>query len=1359
MTIFGFGFLDRGFLKPFRYLFFIWLLCAAAESSEPEKIALQFKWRHQFQFAGYYAAKEKGFYAEEGLEVDFITLKPGINVVEEVLSGRATYGISDAGLLLNRAQGAPVVLLAQVFQHSPLIFIAKRESGIISPYQMVGKKVMFQKEGSNAALMGMLLDTLEDISKIDYVPHSMQLEDLISGEVDVISAYLIDQPYILKKKGIEVNVINPQNYGIDYYGDNLFTTESELENHPDRVDRMIRATLKGWEYALTHKSEIIDLILEKYASNRTRDQLEFEARMTELMILPDLIRLGEVNPGRYNKIAELYGRLGLSEKGQVPKGFIYQRGDERSKIVSDQERSWLQAHPDLMLGFSTGIEPILIQGQDGHYSGLLPDYLSELNRALGARIGLKASPVDTVLEELNQGKIDGVMAMGYESAKSSGLLTTKPFFFGFPAVFMHGTAPFSVNSLEDLKGKTVSVIKGIRFYKELLRPYQGDIEVLEYPSGREAMAAVYQGQADAMLGFTIQNYLVSKYQFAGMVPAHILWDQKLEVVMGIRPDRAELVPILNKGIQRCELELNAIIAKWSQIEGPGSGLNLSEEEFQWLDEHPVIRVGFHSSWPPVGFRDAKGNYQGISVEILNRVERKLNVTFEPVYSRTLEELLQMVRTDEVDMCSGLAVTEKRRDVLSFTKPFTTLPIVIFGRNESNYIGSLNELHQHKVAVISGFGIEEMLQADHPEIELVQVESLEDGIRQVSQNEVIAYIGSLLNTGHYLQKSREQFVKVIGETPYSYNLAMAYRSDWPLLGGILQKAIDSLSESERNEIQNKWVSVKFEHGFDYTLVWKILALGALVVAGFIYWNRKLRREVARQTAALRVSEKKFRDLYLNAQVGLVRTTVDEGKVLECNEVFAQLLGYESCEACVADWISSEHYARPGERERVLETIKREGGIANYPVQLTGKEGGPIWVELSASGYGEQGFLEVVVVDISERKQTEKERKALEQQIQQNQKLESIGTLAGGVAHDFNNILTGILGFAELVQNQLEPGTSAHRMQQELINAAIRATDLVKQILLFSRQTQQERVPVQPHHVLKEAIKLLRHSIPATIEIKQDISSHCGSILADPTQIHQIVMNLCTNGYHAMREKGGVLFIKLDQVDISSDDISFTKLQMDPGSYLRLEVSDTGHGMDSSTLEKIFLPYFSTKPEGEGTGMGLAVVHGIVKSFGGQIKVYSEPGKGTSFKLYFPKLEVEGARHDTTREALPQGKRECILLVDDEQVILDMMSTSLEGLGYKVVPQKSSLAALQVFKQEPTRFDLVVTDMTMPQMTGLELTKHIFEVDPDFPVILCTGFSEMISEEKAKALGIKQFLTKPILRKDLAFAIRQALNTAL
>lgn len=411
------------------------------------------------------------------------------------------------------------------------------------------------------------------------------------------------------------------------------------------------------------------------------------------------------------------------------------------------------------------------------------------------------------------------------------------------------------------------------------------------------------------------------------------------------------------------------------------------------------------------------------------------------------------------------------------------------------------------------------------------------------------------------------------------------------------------------------------------------------------------------------------------------------------------------------------------------------------------------------YEPAGFIEIIE-DITERKKVEEEKQMLEAQLRQTQKMESLGTLAGGIAHDFNNILFGAVGFTEMAQVDIEKrglkDSRASTCHEQVLVALKRGGDLVRQILTFSRQGENERIPLFMQTIIKEALKFMRGSLPSTIDIRQKMDSDCGAVSADPVQIHQIIVNLCTNAYHAMGEEGGSLDVRFEAIAVDSGQ-AFPNISLKPGRYACLSVTDTGHGMDEETKKRIFEPFFTTKEVGQGTGLGLSTVHGIVRDHDGEIDVDSTPGQGTSFRIFFPfcDLEEEPYRDDKTTAEIRGNER--ILFVDDEQQIVQYAKMALEDLGYDVRASTSSIDALNTFRADPSRFDIVVADQTMPNMLGSEMARQMLEIRPELPVILCTGFRETSSKEKARELGIREFISKPILTHKLAGSIRLALKS--
>lgn len=400
-------------------------------------------------------------------------------------------------------------------------------------------------------------------------------------------------------------------------------------------------------------------------------------------------------------------------------------------------------------------------------------------------------------------------------------------------------------------------------------------------------------------------------------------------------------------------------------------------------------------------------------------------------------------------------------------------------------------------------------------------------------------------------------------------------------------------------------------------------------------------------------------------------------------------------------------------------------------------------------------EGVVIGVASLVEDISEAEHLQEKLRQAHKMEAIGTLAGGIAHDFNNILAAILGYADMAMDDTPDHSPVKYQIQQILKAGNRAKELVKQILSFSRKEVHERVPTQPHLIVKEALKLLRAFIPSTVQIKQDIDYSCGNIWADPTQLHQIIMNICTNAAQAMDETGGLLEVDLSSIEIRAEDLT-NKPNLKPGHFVRLSVKDQGIGINRQSLDRIFDPYYTTKETGKGSGMGLAVVLGIVKSHDGMITVDSEIGEGTTFNLFFPRIEEKIYKKTEDTEIIPTGK-EKILVVDDEEIIVDMTKRRIERLGYQVTAKTNSMEALELFRAQPDAFDLIITDQTMPDLTGEELAKKLMEIRPDIPIILCTGYSSKMDAEKADIAGVSAFILKPADKKEFAKTIRQVLDS--
>jgi len=972
-----------------------------------DRVVLQLAWKHQFQFAGYYAALHKGYYRQAGLDAVIVEGGDGRFAREEVFSGRAQYGVAGAELILHRADGEPVVVLAPIFQHSPSILLTRKDSGISNLQGLIGKRVMLLPGKKDADILAAFLNEGVSMESIRRIDQSYQLDDLIEGRTDAVSAYITNEPWHLQQTGVAPQIISPQTYGVDFYSDCLFTTGKEIEKHPRRVKAFLEASLRGWEYAMSHPDEIIDHLLTNYHLKKSRDHLRYEADSIRKIMMPELVQIGHTNPGRWRHIARTYVKLGMLDSDFSFEGFLYDPHDK-------ENYTWLNR----ILGFAIAISLLVSVGAF---------VLLFFNRKLANEI-----------------------------------------------------------------------IKRKRIAKELRR-------------SEEKLRNIVENSTNLFYSHTAENELTY-----------------------VSPQSREFL--------QCEPE-EAMI-KWNEF----------------ATNNPLNQKGLESTDKAIKTGKRQPPYE---LEVAGKEGKKIFV-------------------------------EVRES-----------PIVKDGKTVL-IVGSATDITERKRA--------------------------EKTIEEWRNRYQIAVKAS----GHILY----DWDSVTNEVVYGGNLEAVLGYTLKEMKGGLKRWTELIHPDDRP-------------GFN-ALIKRILKTG-------------------------------------EQADGVYRVQKKDGKY-----------------ACLQDT-------------------------------------GDFFLDTQGNMVRMIGFLK----DITQEKK-------LEEQLRQAQKMESVGRLAGGVAHDYNNALTVITGFTELALEDMEPNDPLRANLDQVLMAAKRAANISRQLLAFARKQTIAPKVLDLNENVEEMLKMLRRLIGEDIQLTWLPGASLWPVKMDPSQIDQIMANLCVNARDAISGVGEITIA----TDNTALDEAFCTGHADfiPGEFALLTVSDSGCGMDEEILENIFEPFFTTKDVDKGTGLGMATIYGIVKQNNGCIAVSSEPGVGTTVRIYFPRHEGKtiAIREDESTAENLQGRGETVLIVEDEPLILQFAQTVLGDGGYTVLTADTPGKAARLAEEHDGDIQLLFTDVIMPEMNGGELAQRLQSLYPDIKRLFMSGYTaNVIAHHGVLDKGV-HFIQKPFSVKKLIKAVRKALD---
>ncbi len=816
---------------------------------------------------------------------------------------------------------------------------------------------------------------------------------------------------------------------------------------------------------------------------------------------------------------------------------------------------------------------------------------------------------------------------------------------------------------------------------------------------------------------------------------------------------------------------------------------LTAEERHWIKEHPdPIKVGVGLHYPPYETFNMSGDYRGLSADFIRLISEKTGLEFEPVRFRNRQETLKALLSGKVSVMAALEMTPELRETLDFTQPYVSVPAAIICRKEFTEDLTLEKLSGMRIGVTVSDHFLKYLHERYPDGGFTIVPMAGGyigGLRCLAVGDVDALICDMALASRYIANARISNLRIAGITNYSIDLRIASRNDDTMLGNILRKGLSMVLPHERQIVEEEWLSLQYRPFWVSRTFWigVFVVFGAIIgsIVLILFWNRSLKRQVNQRTRALRSINKVL--------LGSLDCRTEQEVMLRCLTEAKTMSGSE--QAFLAQVSQNRDLL-------VLLTVtdnnsSRTASISETPMRLNAeqiqelKSGRHVCAHMENSDrrliavplqQEEDALPKIICVmrprkeytdgEISQitevlfvfeealqRKRTEISLHEKERQLQRVQRMEALGTLAGGIAHDFNNLLGVIVANGEMIELfHLDANQSLESKTRAILAAAYRGRDLVSQILTFTNNGKEETRLMNISPIIKETAKFLKASLPASIEIEYAIGQPEPPVLADPTQVHQVLMNLCTNAAHAMSQNGGTLSIDLHQAKAM---LNFEPAEKKADSYLCLTVSDTGKGIPHELLERIFDPFFTTKTMGQGTGLGLSMVQGIVKAWDGVVQVESMEGKGSVFRIYIPAQREKASEPpiEVPLRQLPDGTG-TILFVDDEKELVESYGELLTTLGYKVHTITDGKQALELFQSAPDEFDLVITDYSLSGLRGDKLAKRILNIRSDIPIILCTGYSQSFSENDAQEMGIEAFLHKPVELRNLALCVNRFLR---
>ncbi|MDN5128358.1 transporter substrate-binding domain-containing protein [Aliarcobacter butzleri] len=851
-----------------------------------EKITLQLKWFHQFQFAGYYAAKEKGFYEELGLDVEIKERDLKYNNIDEVIKGNAQYGVADSILILYRLKQQPVVIISPIFQHSPNVFISIKKNNISSIYELNSKDILFYPSDTDGfSLIAMLkkfdldVNLIRERYKDDYIK-------LINNEVDVMPAYIANEPFLFKEKGYDVNIINPTNYGFDMYGDMLFTNEDEARNNPNRVEKFKEATLKGWKYALENKEEIIQLIHEKYTKEKSIEHLRYEANAIDSLINKDVTPLGYLDQGRIRYISEMYKYYGLTESKIDLNNFLFEEisKEDNKLFLTNEEKKYLKDNPILKVYNIDSLPPYNFT-LNNYPKGFMIDYMQLVGKLLGVQVEfIQNKTWKESFEMIKNSQLDIIPNIAINEERKKTIDFTNFSLVNFQ-VSLGVNKQSDIKNLEDLENKTVSVVEN-SFLEDILRKNYPKIKLYTTKNSLEAIEAVASNKVDAVINnLSTIDYFINKNWLSNLKTIVIKDDNIQTVVplhLGVKKDNLILKSILEKAHQNIsEKEIRNLVDKWLKNDFYEE-VKLTQNEQDYLSKKKNINYCVNSNLMPIEKTNNK-NVLGITSDYINIFKEKLNINFNQVEIESTKDAFDKLAIQECDLITFVENSDDTKKLVNLSNSHLSFPLVLVTKLDKTFISSLKSLNGNKIAYLDE-AYKEMLIKAYPQIEFIKVDSLKQGLDDVKNGKFFGFVEILPVVGYKIQKDFSNSLKISKEIFNNIYFSMATSKNNEILIDILNKLFSSISNEKKDKIVNNWISINYEKEINYE---KLLIIGAVFIFVLIIISLK-----NRQINNLNSQMKKY--IKLVDENVLTSSTDLDGNITYASEAFCEISGYSKNE---------------------------------------------------------------------------------------------------------------------------------------------------------------------------------------------------------------------------------------------------------------------------------------------------------------------------------------------------------------------------------------------------------------------------------------------------------------------------------